>query len=101
MWMIARKATSTPLNANTLCFLVKREESRSFDVFFFFCLEERKKMCREVGQRVENQKKCCLQFGACLGLFITQSANFEATALRPLRPSKSVDMDTFGKILDS
>ena len=54
MWMIARKATSTPLNANTLCFLVKREESRSFDVFFFFCLEERKKMCREVGQRVEN-----------------------------------------------
>ena len=105
MWMIARKATSTPLNANTLCFLVKREESRSFDVilgfFFFLVFGREKKMCREVGQRVENQKKCCLQFGACLGLFITSSANFEATGLRPLRPSKSVDMDTSRKILDS
>ena len=43
MWMIARKATSTPLNANTLCFLVKREESRSFDVFFFFLFGREKK----------------------------------------------------------
>ena len=43
MWMIARKATSTPLNANTLCFLVKREESRSFDGFFFFLFGREKK----------------------------------------------------------
>ena len=50
MWMIARKATSTPLNANTLCFLVKREESRSFDVFFFFVWKREKKCVEKLGR---------------------------------------------------
>ena len=39
-------------------FLVRREESRSFDMFFgcFWCLEERK-TSREVGQEAILQKK--------------------------------------------
>ena len=64
VWMIAKKATSTPLNPKSkvlnqgkedwvqkqyLVFLVKREKSRDFDVFFwsvFWCLEERKSVER-------------------------------------------------------
>ena len=67
--MIAKKATSTPLNSKSkmqnqkkgywvqkqyLVFLVEREESRDIDVFLglFWCIEERKKkMQTEAGQK--------------------------------------------------
>ena len=69
-------------------FLVKREESRNFDVFFggvlcvFWCLEERKKCVENLGSK-QISKKCGLSlvFGVFEAIY-SPSTNFETTALR-------------------
>ena len=64
-----------------LVFLVKREESRDLDVFFwsvFGCLEERKNV-----EWNWTKKKCASSLSdGCWGLFIAPSAKFEAAALK-------------------
>ena len=85
-------------------FLVKREESRNFDVFlgvlflFVFGVWKREKRVEKLG-REQKIRKISLWSGACVGLFIAPGMNFEAAALQ--RPSKSVDLGTSRKILAS
>ena len=70
-------------------FLGKREESRDFDVFFFFWSVFGLFLVVGKGKNIERnwiekkfQKKCVSpQFDRCLGLFIAPSAFFEATAI--------------------
>ena len=119
VWMIANKDTSTPLNPKSkmqnqggedqvqehyLVLLVKMQESRSFDMFFFGvffgCLfgiwKREKKHVERLGRRKILGKKMSPWSGACLGLFITPSANFEATALEGLPASKALKKCGFG-----
>ena len=74
-----------------LVFLVKRKESRDFDVFFgvflgvFWCLGERKKQREQLGKRQISDKCVSSLSGACLGLFIALDAKIEVAAIvRPL-----------------
>ena len=74
-------------------FLVRREESRSFDVFFFsvvfFGVWKKEKMCREAGQKANFRKKCGLSdLGGVLGAIYSSDTNFEAAALQGLLASK-------------
>ena len=65
-------------------FLVKRGESRDFDVFLeiFWCLEEREKNVERSWAEGKFQKNVCPpRSGACLGLFIASDAKTEATAI--------------------
>ena len=109
--MIAKKATSTPLNPKSqaqnqgkedwvqkqyLVFLVKREESR--DVFFFWSVfgilllllllfGREKKTQRGTRQRVNFIKKCMSpQSDGCLRLFIALSAFFEVAFFAFFKP---------------
>ena len=97
-----------------LMFLVKREESRGFDVYFcvFFCVWKRGKMCRKHLGRDKNPKKCgLLQSEGCLGPFIALTHFSRQSPLQGHRqPFKGrhlqkamdwVDLDTLGNILTS
>ena len=121
VWMIAKKATSTPLNPKSQAqnqgkedwvlkqypvFLVKMEESRDFDVFFgvffFWHLEERKNVERN-WEKSKFQKKCVSPglMGAW-GYLQPQVCFSRQRALQGLRPqntSDQDDLDTLGQIL--
>jgi len=79
-------------------FLVKREESKDFDVFleFFGCLEERKKCVERLGRRKILEKSVFSLVWGCLGLFIALGANFKAAALGGLPTSKGLKKYGFG-----
>ena len=89
-------------------FLVKREESRNFDMFFggvlcvFWCLEERKKRVEKLGSK-QISEKCGLPLSkGCLGQFIALACFSRRQPLEGRQPQKysnRVDLDTFGKIL--
>ena len=90
----SQKASSTPLNPkskgrtkekkigyknNTVC-LVKREESRNFDVFFgcflcvcFLCLEEQKMRRKILGREQDSENMVSSRSEGFLGLFIAQT----------------------------
>ena len=80
------------------------QESRSFNMFFFgvffgclFGIWKREKKCvKRLGRRKILGKKKSSWSGACLGLFITPSANFEATPLEGLPASKALKKCGFG-----
>ena len=123
VWMIAKKATSTPLNPKSqvqnqgkegwvqkqyLVFLVKREESRGFDVFFgvffgcfFRCLEERKNVERNWAES-KFQKKCVsLGLMGAQGYLQPQSCFSRQRPLQgcgPQTTSDRDDLDTLGQI---
>ena len=63
-------------------FLVKREESRDFNVFFgcFLVFGREKKRKDQWGKRQVLEKCVFPCSGVCLGLFIALSALFEAAA---------------------
>ena len=68
-------------------FLVKREESRDFDVFFgvflgIFLVFGREKKCREELDREKISEKMCVPWSVgCLGLFIASGTKIEAKAI--------------------
>ena len=65
-------------------FLVKREESRSFDVCFgcFLVFGRDKKHREELGREKILEKCVSLWFDGCLRLFIALGAFFEAVAIQ-------------------
>ena len=72
-------------------FLVKRKESRDFDLFFFFfysvygcffgCLEERKYVERNWADKIFQKKCVSPRSDGCLGLFVAPGAFFEVVAI--------------------
>jgi len=83
-----------------MCSLVKREESRSFYLFFVcFLVFGREKKHVEKLSREQNSGKMWPLVWGMPGANIAPGTNFETTALQ--KPSKSVDMGTSGNILAS
>ena len=70
-------------------FLVKREESRGFDVFF--CVWKRGKICRRHSGREQNPGRLLLFFvWRVTGAFYSPSMIFKAMALQGQLPSNSL-----------
>ena len=125
MWMVAKRATSTPLNPKShmqnqgkggqvyeqyFVFLVNREESRNFDVFFcvfsmcFLCLEERKNVQKNQAKGKTQKNVVYSKSEGCPGLFIAPTQILRRRPFnghQPQTSSNRVDLDTPGKILIS
>ena len=70
-------------------FLVKSEESRSFDVCFWVFGRE-KKMCREAGQKANLRKECLLPICGVFGAIYSPRRVFKGDG-----PSRATGLERF------
>ena len=70
-------------------FLVKREESRSFDVCFWVFGRE-KKMCREARQKANLRKECLLPICGVFGAIYSPRRVFKGDG-----PSRATGLERF------
>lgn len=87
-------------------FLVKQEESKSFDVFFgCFCVWKRGKRVEKYQAKSKTWKNVVPSGSdGCLGLFIAPGQTSRRQPFKGRQPptsSNQVDLDTLGKVLTS